>query len=716
LVQSVEYRIDDARRFFEARRWLFPSRPDLELFRDRLAARLAWEKKRVDPEIVPDDEPPEIEDVIARIRAGLPAAGLLERFPDGYFAAQVAGPDGARTEALVIRVRLAGNPNDFSRVEALDRSVRAAVASVRAEREWTRVAVDYGGHVASTKFEHDGLAEDLVVASAFVLLAVALAIAIYYRTAKAIVAVGAPLMVGALVTFAIAELVIGHLNANTAFLGSIVVGNGINVGLILFARYAEERRAGAAPTSAMTTAVAGTWLATLTAALAAGISYASLAFTNFRGFTQFGIIGGVGMAACWLASYAFTPALALAWERRATLVGPEPPRGPRVMGSLARRVERSPRAVLAAAGALAIASVVFAVRLARDPLEYDFGNLRDSRALEGGGPAFWEDAVFGGHLDPCVVLAAGADEARAVAAAFEARQREAKNSSIGSVVSVATFVPEDQAAKLPVIESIRFLATPEALSLAPAEARPRLAALVPLAGLRPFGVVDLPPLVRRRLTERDGTLGTTVLVYPAPWVNVWNGKDALRVEADLRAATLPRPDIPMASSLLVFADVLHAIARDGPRATLLSLVGVALLVLASFGTGSAGGLSHAGLVLGALASGVLAFLGLAGALGLKLNMLSFIALPITFGIGADYATNIVQRHRLGSGWADALRTTGGAVVLCSLTTVIGYSSLLVAHNRALRSFGLLADLGEFACLAAALAVLPAFALWRERRT
>jgi predicted RND superfamily exporter protein len=96
-------------------------------------------------------------------------------------------------------------------------------------------------------------------------------------------------------------------------------------------------------------------------------------------------------------------------------------------------------------------------------------------------------------------------------------------------------------------------------------------------------------------------------------------------------------------------------------------------------------------------------------------MLNFIALPITFGIGIDYATNIFQRRRLdhARSIADVVRTTGGAVALCSLTTIIGYSSLLIARNQALISFGILADLGEVACLAAALFALPALLRWRE---
>ena len=53
--------------------------------------------------------------------------------------------------------------------------------------------------------------------------------------------------------------------------------------------------------------------------------------------------------------------------------------------------------------------------------------------------------------------------------------------------------------------------------------------------------------------------------------------------------------------------------------------------------------------------------------------------------------------------------TGSAVALCSVTTIIGYSTLLLASNRALRSFGLAADIGEVTCLFSALILLPLFA-------
>ena len=54
------------------------------------------------------------------------------------------------------------------------------------------------------------------------------------------------------------------------------------------------------------------------------------------------------------------------------------------------------------------------------------------------------------------------------------------------------------------------------------------------------------------------------------------------------------------------------------------------------------------------------------------------------------------------------------MTLCSLTTIIGYSSLLLAQNRALFLFGLLAVMGEIACLSTAVVFLPAFVEWARR--
>src|SRR5439155_16919716 len=155
------------------------------------------------------------------------------------------------------------------------------------------------------------------------------------------------------VTFGFARLATGYLNTSTAFLGSIVAGNGINFGIEMLARYFEERRHRLTVEQAVDIAVRRTAAATGGAALAAGIAYGSLMLTDFRGFNQFGVIGGFGMVICWIAAYTVGPALIVVWERLPFAAR----RSERPWRSLfsqpfAAAVRRAPRGVLVAAGAL----------------------------------------------------------------------------------------------------------------------------------------------------------------------------------------------------------------------------------------------------------------------------------------------------------------------------------------------------------------------------
>jgi uncharacterized protein len=719
LVRWVEYRLDDVLEFYKPRLLLFPEKRELEELRDALRARIGWERASAAGRS--SGPPPDVARIVERMAAD--RRELLGRFPSGYTMGDVPGAaPGEKMTILALIVRMTGAQDDHARVVRFDRLVRETVERLEPRRYAPGLEVAYAGAVRSSVLEHAALAQDLLWATSLVVLACAAAVAMYHRTWKAIFAVGIPLVCATLATFGIADLLVGNLNSNTAFLGSIVVGNGINVGLIFFARYLEERRRGKDPLPAMVIGVGDTWLATLTASLAAGAAYASLLATDFRGFNQFGLIGGLGMALSWIFAYAMMPPLVLAWERAGAIprAGQRPAR-PLFTLAVSEVVERAPRGTALVAALLTAAALLFVARFARDPFEHDFRKLRSEAALVPGGVAWWDarvDALFGDHLTPTVLLGRDEAEARAVAGAVEAHRRAHPDGTIGHVLSVATFVPERQEEKLQVLREIRALATPGNLAFLPPDRRRAALALLPPEGLAPFGARDLPETVRRRLTERDGRVGTPVLVYQAGSVDVWDAREVVRFAEELRSIPLPG-DPPAASMLLLLADVVRSIARDGPRATLLSLGAVTLLVVLAFALGKRSPrlLGDAAWVLASLAVGVVWFGGLAGALGMKLNMLSFIAVPITFGIGVDYATNILQRRRVDDARsiADVVRTTGGAVALCSLTTILGYSSLLVGQSQALISFGVLADLGELACLAAALLALPAVLRWREAR-
>ena len=324
-----------------------------------------------------------------------------------------------------------------------------------------------------------------------------------------------------------------------------------------------------------------------------------------------------------------------------------------------------------------------------------------------------------GTLTPTIVLADDADEARAIAARIrdEVRARAALGAMVQSVRTIDDVIPPDQPAKMVEIDAIRALLTPRILASLP-EASRALADrfLGPTSTFAPSAPSTwlAPRLHHRPLRERDGTLDRAVLVFPRKTPALWLGSGLATFTHALReAAAVPgRAPALVAGSLPLSADIVTSIERDAPRASgaAFACVVAGVLLLLRRAPASA-------YVLGALLAGVVWLLGGAMALGVKVNFANFVVLPITFGIGVDYAVNVVSRFT-GDGEQDvarAVRSTGSAVALCSLTTILGYSSLVVAQNRALRSFGVLAVMGEVCCLTVALTVLPAFLELARRR-
>ena len=79
--------------------------------------------------------------------------------------------------------------------------------------------------------------------------------------------------------------------------------------------------------------------------------------------------------------------------------------------------------------------------------------------------------------------------------------------------------------------------------------------------------------------------------------------------------------------------------------------------------------------------------------------------------------SVVQRYvREGRGSALlAIRETGGAVILCSMTTTLGYLALVRSANFGVRSLGIAAFIGELCCLLASVLVLPAVLLLIDQK-
>jgi predicted RND superfamily exporter protein len=170
----------------------------------------------------------------------------------------------------------------------------------------TTLQVEYTGDVAHLIEEHDAILSDLSISSVLVFLLVSTLIIAYFRSARGVLVVLAGVVPGLLFTFAVGHLLVGHLNSNTAFLGSIIAGNGINYPLLFLAYY--RARSPAEPMGeSLLQAARNSLPGTLGAAATASAAYAGLAVSNFRGFSQFGWLGGAGMLVTWAMTFVAVP-------------------------------------------------------------------------------------------------------------------------------------------------------------------------------------------------------------------------------------------------------------------------------------------------------------------------------------------------------------------------------------------------------------------------
>jgi predicted RND superfamily exporter protein len=112
-----------------------------------------------------------------------------------------------------------------------------------------------------------------------------------------------------------------------------------------------------------------------------------------------------------------------------------------------------------------------------------------------------------------------------------------------------------------------------------------------------------------------------------------------------------------------------------------------------------------------LAVGSISMLGLMYVLGMKYNYINLIATPIILGIGIDDGVHALHRYREESGAglervSSSFRLVGKAILLTSLTTMIGFGSVGIYEMRGMASFGHVLFMGVGTCFIGTIFVLP----------
>ncbi len=596
------------------------------------------------------------------------------------------------------------------------------------------------GQVALDDEEFASVAEGAVRGLIASLVLVTLWLFLAVRSWRIIVPIVTVLLLGLLLTTGFAALAVGTLNLVSVAFAVLFVGIAVDFTIQFSVRFRAQRGRDGLPMPiqaalAATGRETGVQILIASAATAAGF----LAFTPtaFNGVAQLGLIAGVGMLIAFVCSLTVLPALLALFGFRS----PGRDEGFAWARPIDRTLRRHRRPVIAGFALLGLAGAAMLplLRFDGDPLHTKNPNAPSMQALH----LLMDDPLTSPYS--AELLAPNLAQARVLARRLE------RLPLVHDVLMLDSFVPTDQAQKLPMIQDAAQLLLP---TLSPYDVSPRpdagairdaarkaIGALAPALGklaaddplraivgalrrlagepdaallatdaalvrflpmqldqLRtvlqagPVSARDIPPGIARDWILPDGEAHMEVHIKGG-------ASDSRTLHKFLAEVRSVWPDA--AGSVATIVESANTIVSAFETAALSALAMIALILLLALRRLRDMALVLAPLLLSAMLTVILCML-----LREKLNFANIIALPLLLGVGVSFNIYFVMNWRVGL--RDPLATpTAKAILFSALTTGTAFGSLALSHHPGTASMGRLLLISLACTLLATLVFEPA---------
>jgi uncharacterized protein len=622
---------------------------------------------------------------------------------------------------------------------------RKATAAIRETTSRLGLTPEHGvkvrltGPVALADEEFATVADGAILNGFVTLLLVSLVLWLALRKVRLILAVFVNLVVGLLYTAAVGLWMVGTLNLISVAFAVLFVGLGVDFGIQFCVRYRSERYASGDLDQALSATARGIAGPLLLAAASIATGFFSFLPTAYRGLSELGLIAGIGMIIALATTLTLLPALL-------TVLKPSPEQKPIGYAALAfvdRFLEKQGNWIV---GTTLAATILGLPLLAG--LHFDFNPI-NLRAQDAESVATLLDLMNVADTSPNTVDVLGSNVAQVSATVEKLRQLP----EVGRVLSLQSFVPENQDAKLALIEDASFFLqntlNPDEIGAEPTQAETQAAigklvtdlseaarglespaaiqarrlasALTALANAPPAALNEadhalITPL-RTTLRQARRLLGAEqvdIATLPSALKSNWVSTDGLvRVEvapsgdgndnAVLRHfVAAVRGVAPEATGQPVFiieaaATVIKAFLQAG----ILSLVLIALILFVALRRWV-----DVALTLVPLLVAIVVTLEICVLIGLQLNFANVIALPLLLGVGVAFKIYYIIAWR--SGETNFLQSSlTRAIFFSACTTAIAFGSLCFSHHPGTSSMGKLMALSLLTTLAAAVLFQPA---------
>ena len=569
------------------------------------------------------------------------------------------------------------------------------------------------------------------------------------------------LLVGLAYTMGFTTLTVGHLNILTITFVPILIGLAIDFGVHLITRYEEELRHGRSQKVALEKAMVNTGMGIFTGGFTTAGAFFAMAFTDFDGIQEMGIICGGGLLVSLVPMMTLLPALLLRGRQNVLdhQLGPVLEKKEAIEVDKRARIEnvwlRRPVMVTVVVMALTLLALIPARKVKFD---YNLLNMQSA-----GLPA----VIFQNKLiesSPRSVLF-GAIVATNLTQATNLITTLTNLPTVSTVDSMAPYLTRDVGGKLQLIQEIKRLASEihfqpvdtnlanvveldQALfslhgylgiALTKIEAtdqklREQVVSLrQSISALRQRLLLDDRPGTAAKLVQfqealfndvhqtfdsiqqqdaggkltvddlpptlRNRFIGVTGkhLLQIYPKENIWERDKQEAFVADLRKVDRHATGTPV--QLLEYTTLLK---KSFEEAALYSLIAIALLVFIHFRKVSC-------VVLSLIPVGV-GFLWMTAVMGLfdiPFNPANVMTLPLVVGIGVTNGIHILNRFAEELHPSILATSTGKAVLVSGLTTIAGFGSLIAAKHQGIESLGYVMATGTATCMVVGLTFLPA---------
>jgi predicted RND superfamily exporter protein len=595
------------------------------------------------------------------------------------------------------------------------RALAAALATAYAQvRKQSSVPLEFAAIGGPLYAAHDEalLRTDLSRTASSTLLGVAIVLLVGFEGVLLPFAILLAVLLGVVWTAGLAGAALGTVTVVGVGFTAALLGMGVDYGIHGGVRFRQLRGAGVPAAAALAGVFQANGPGVLAAAFATAGGLSTLLLAHFRPLFEAGLVLAAGVLTTLLATATASAAIAVdpAVARRPP---PPPRRWTRYGLPLVRAVvaigRRHPRVVVAAtllvsAGAgwglsrLAVTTDLRALRPADAPAARAERQLVESFSL---------------GLDTFSVVARG----RSLEAALD--RAAAVRALLGERLGAAAEITSPSDLLTAGDRLARRLAALRSLPLGPAadslerelkaagfKREPFAPALAALRALARGSDPGAPPrsawprwmaeLVRE---TPDGQVAVAVHVR-LPDAGAARGPEALARELARRDPTLA-----LASVSRVGSELKTLALRDLSRSSTLALLLIAAIVLISF----RGALRETLLSFVPLGCGALWTFGAWGAAGRSIDLLGIFTVPLLLSTGIILGVHAVHWRRLHAeaGFAGTFEEVGLAMLLATLTTAVGFGSLVASRVPGLRNAGILVAAGICSCLLAAFLVLPA---------